>query len=59
MIGIGKLGEKEFFDLYLKVVIEILIYSLIEWDDRFDRVFVNGDKKNDVILKIVIGIYEI
>ena len=58
MTGTGKLGEKEFFDLYSKVVIEIPTHSPIERDDRPDRVFANGDKKNDAILKTVIGIHE-
>ena len=44
MTGTGKLGEKEFFDLYSKVVIEIPTHSPIERDDRPDRVFANGKR---------------
>lgn len=51
MTGTGKLGEKEFFDLYSKIVVEIPTNSPIKRDDRPDRVFANGNIKNEAILK--------
>ena len=52
MTGTGKLGEKEFFDLYSKIVVEIPTNSPIKRDDRPDRVFANGNIKNEAILKV-------
>ncbi|RIM35068.1 accessory Sec system translocase SecA2 [Staphylococcus caprae] len=57
MTGTGKLGEKEFFDLYSKIVVEIPTNSPIKRDDRPDRVFANSDKKNEAILKSVVDIH--
>lgn len=58
MTGTGKSGEKEFFDLYSKIVVEIPTDKPIERDDRPDRVFANGHKKNEAILKRVIEIHQ-
>lgn len=57
MTGTGKLGEKEFFDLYSKIVVEIPTNSPIKRDDRPDRVFANGNIKNEAILKSVVDIH--
>lgn len=57
MTGTGKLGEKEFFDLYSKIVVEIPTNSPIQRDDRPDRVFANGNIKNEAILKSVVDIH--
>ncbi|MCR6087203.1 accessory Sec system translocase SecA2 [Staphylococcus aureus] len=57
MTGTGKLGEKEFFDLYSKIVVGIPTNSPIKRDDRPDRVFANSYKKNEAILKNVVDIH--
>ncbi|QHW35951.1 accessory Sec system translocase SecA2 [Staphylococcus ursi] len=50
MTATGKLAEKEFFELYSKVVIQIPTAHSVIREDFPDRVFVNIHDKNDAIL---------
>lgn len=50
MSATSKLGEKEFFDLYSKIVVQIPTDKPIERIDYEDRVFKNADDKNAAIL---------
>ncbi|MEJ7537611.1 accessory Sec system translocase SecA2, partial [Staphylococcus hominis] len=54
MTATGKLAEKEFFDLYSKIVIQIPTSNPVIRRDLPDKVFVNGDDKNVAILDTVI-----
>ncbi len=51
MTGTGKLGEKEFFDLYSKLVVEIPTNHPIIRNDKEDRVYAKSDEKNKAILE--------
>lgn len=53
MTGTGKLGEKEFFDLYSKLVVEIPTNHPIIRNDKEDRVYAKSDEKNKAILEKV------
>lgn len=53
MTGTGKLGEKEFFDLYFKLVVEIPTNHPIIRNDKEDRVYAKSDEKNKAILEKV------
>ncbi|MFU0769279.1 accessory Sec system translocase SecA2 [Staphylococcus pasteuri] len=58
MTATGKLAEKEFFDLYSKIVIQIPTSRPVIREDLADRVFVNEDIKNDAILEEVINYHK-
>lgn len=45
MTGTGKLGEKEFFELYSKIVIQIPTHHPIIREDKEDRVYVTSEDK--------------
>ncbi|WP_222119340.1 hypothetical protein, partial [Staphylococcus capitis] len=47
MRGRGKVGEKELLDLYWKIVVEMGSNSGIKGEDGGDRVFGNGNIKNE------------
>lgn len=51
MTGTGKLGEKEFFDLYSKLVVKIPTNHPIIRNDKEDRVYAKSDEKNKAILE--------
>ncbi len=53
MTGTGKLGEKEFFDLYSKLVVKIPTNHPIIRNDKEDRVYAKSDEKNKAILEKV------
>lgn len=53
MTATGKLGEKEFYDLYSKVVIQIPTDKPIKRIDQEDRVFKTIEDKNMAIIKKV------
>ena len=59
MSATSKLGEKEFFDLYSKIVVQIPTNRPIERIDYEDRVFKNTEKKNLAILERVNALHEI
>ncbi|WP_457826081.1 preprotein translocase subunit SecA, partial [Staphylococcus aureus] len=58
MSATSKLGEKEFFDLYSKVVVQIPTDRPIARHDEEDRVFKNAEDKNKAILERVQALYE-
>ncbi len=58
MSATSKLGEKEFFDLYSKIVVQIPTDKPIERIDYEDRVFKNADDKNAAILKRIQALNE-
>ena len=58
MSATSKLGEKEFFDLYSKIVVQIPTDKPIERVDYEDRVFKNADDKNAAILKRIQALNE-
>lgn len=58
MSATSKLGEKEFFDLYSKVVVQIPTDRPIARHDEEDRVFKNAGDKNKAILERVQALYE-
>lgn len=58
MSATSKLGEKEFFDLYSKVVVQIPTDRPIARHDKEDRVFKNAEDKNKAILERVQALYE-
>lgn len=58
MSATSKLGEKEFFDLYSKVVVQIPTDRPIARQDEEDRVFKNAEDKNKAILERVQALYE-
>ncbi|MDS3837229.1 accessory Sec system translocase SecA2 [Staphylococcus hominis] len=58
MTGTGKLGEKEFFELYSKIVIQIPTHHPIIREDKEDRVYVKSDDKNKAILEQIIHIHQ-
>ncbi|MGW7890249.1 accessory Sec system translocase SecA2 [Staphylococcus xylosus] len=53
MTATGKLGEKEFFDLYGKVVIQIPTSKVQQRVDLPDKVFLNSQSKNEAIIREV------
>ena len=57
MTGTGKLGEKEFFDLYSKLVVEIPTNNPIIRNDKEDRVYAKSEDKNKAILENVVNIH--
>ncbi|AUJ52802.1 accessory Sec system translocase SecA2 [Staphylococcus hominis subsp. hominis] len=58
MTGTGKLGEKEFFELYGKVVVQIPTNHPIIREDKEDRVYVTSKDKNKAILESIISIHQ-
>ncbi|RAI78828.1 accessory Sec system translocase SecA2 [Macrococcoides caseolyticum subsp. hominis] len=58
MSATSKLGEKEFFDLYGKVVVQIPTANPIQRIDLDDRVFINKQAKDNAILEKVIDIHK-
>lgn len=58
MSATSKLGEKEFFDLYSKIVVQIPTDRPIARLDMEDRVFKNAEDKNKAILERVQALYE-
>lgn len=58
MSATSKLGEKEFFDLYSKIVVQIPTDRPIARHDKEDRVFKNAEDKNKAILERVQALYE-
>ncbi|PNZ67037.1 accessory Sec system translocase SecA2 [Staphylococcus croceilyticus] len=58
MTGTGKLGEKEFFDLYSKLVVQIPTDHPVIRDDKEDRVYAQSNEKNQAILEKVIDIHK-
>lgn len=58
MTATGKLGEKEFFDLYGKVVIQIPTDKTRQRIDYPDKVFLNRLSKNDAIIENIEKLYE-
>lgn len=58
MTGTGKLGEKEFFELYSKIVIQIPTNHPIIREDKEDRVYVKAEDKNKAILDKIINIHQ-
>ena len=54
MTGTGKQGEKEFFELYSKIVVEIPTDKPIQRQDLEDRVFANMEEKNQAIIDTVV-----
>ncbi|MDU9352076.1 accessory Sec system translocase SecA2 [Staphylococcus warneri] len=58
MTATGKLAEKEFFDLYSKIVIQIPTSNPVIRRDLPDKVFVNDDDKNVAILDTVIDYHQ-
>lgn len=58
MSATSKLGEKEFFDLYSKIVVQIPTDQPIARLDKEDRVFKNAEDKNKAILERVQTLYE-
>ncbi|MEJ7501154.1 accessory Sec system translocase SecA2, partial [Staphylococcus pasteuri] len=50
MTATGKLAEKEFFELYSKIVVQIPTARPVIREDLPDRVFVNIHDKNSAIL---------
>ncbi|MDT0693404.1 accessory Sec system translocase SecA2 [Staphylococcus chromogenes] len=58
MSATSKLGEKEFFDLYSKIVVQIPTDQPIARLDKEDRVFKNAEDKNKAILERVQALYE-
>ncbi|UEX91106.1 accessory Sec system translocase SecA2 [Staphylococcus ratti] len=58
MSATSKLGEKEFFDLYSKIVVQIPTDKPIARKDYEDRVFKNAEEKNRAILQRVQTLYE-
>ncbi|UDI77286.1 accessory Sec system translocase SecA2 [Staphylococcus taiwanensis] len=57
MTGTGKLGEKEFFDLYSKLVVQIPTNHPIIRHDKEDRVYAKSEEKNKAILKKVMEVH--
>ncbi|MTV23691.1 accessory Sec system translocase SecA2 [Staphylococcus delphini] len=57
MTATGKLAEKEFFDLYSKIVVEIPTSRPVIRIDHPDKVFVSHTDKNEAILKEVIKLH--
>nr|WP_263314635.1 accessory Sec system translocase SecA2 [Mammaliicoccus sp. Marseille-Q6498] len=53
MTGTGKQGEKEFFELYNKIVVQIPTDKPIQRIDYEDKVFVNEEGKNQAIINRV------
>ncbi|KIR10355.1 preprotein translocase subunit SecA, partial [Staphylococcus gallinarum] len=58
MSGTSKLGEKEFLDLYSKVVVQIPTDKPIIREDYPDLVFTDVDAKNEAIIERVCALYE-
>ena len=58
MTGTGKLGEKEFFELYSKIVIQIPTHHPIIREDKEDRVYMKSEDKNKAILEKIIHIHQ-
>ncbi|AVQ34045.1 accessory Sec system translocase SecA2 [Staphylococcus muscae] len=58
MSGTSKLGEKEFFDLYGKIVVQIPTDKPIERIDYSDRVFKDIASKNAAIIDRVCELYD-
>lgn len=58
MSATSKLGEKELFDLYSKIVVQIPTDRPIVRHDKEDRVFKNAEDKNRAILERVQALYE-
>ena len=54
MTGTGKQGEKEFFELYSKIVVEIPTDKPIQRQDLEDRVFANMEEKNQAIIDVIV-----
>ena len=54
MTGTGKQGEKEFFELYSKIVVEIPTDKPIRRQDLEDRMFTNIEEKNQSIINEVV-----
>ncbi|MBV6534187.1 accessory Sec system translocase SecA2, partial [Ursidibacter maritimus] len=57
MTATGKLAEKEFFELYSKIVVQIPTARPVIREDFPDRVFANMHDKNDAILAEVQALY--
>lgn len=57
MTATGKLAEKEFFELYSKVVVQIPTTRPVIREDFPDQVFANMHDKNDAILAEVQALY--
>lgn len=58
MTGTGKVGEKEFFELYSKLVVQIPTDHPIIRKDKEDRVYAKSEEKNEAILEKVIEIHQ-
>ena len=58
MSATSKLGEKEFFDLYGKIVVQIPTANPVQRIDYEDRVFINKKAKDKAILEKVIEIHK-
>ncbi len=58
MSATSKLGEKEFLDLYTKVVVQIPTDKPIQRQDFPDRVFRNAEDKNIAIIEQVQALYQ-
>lgn len=59
MSGTSKLGEKEFFDLYGKVVVQIPTDKPVERIDYPDLVFKDNVSKNEAIIERVCALHDI
>ncbi|HEC2215538.1 TPA: accessory Sec system translocase SecA2 [Staphylococcus delphini] len=57
MTATGKLAEKEFFELYSKIVIQIPTFRPVIRQDHEDRVFVSNDDKNSAILTEIMNLH--
>lgn len=58
MTGTGKLGEKEFFELYSKLVVQIPTDHPIIRKDKEDKVYAKSEEKNEAILEKVIEVHQ-
>lgn len=58
MSATSKLGEKEFFDLYGKIVVQIPTANPIQRVDYSDRVFIEKEEKDQAIIDKVIEVHK-
>lgn len=53
MIGIGKIVEKEFIEVYDMEVVRILINFFVRWIDYFDKIYIILLEKIYVMIEFV------
>lgn len=57
MMGIVKMEEEEFCDIYNMCVIEILINKVIICDDCFDLIYIMIEVKFNVVVEDIVECY--